>query len=169
MSTEPTTSTTDPGGRIVLLIDMDCFYCQVEEKLDPTLAGQPVAVVQHGGGLIAVNYAARAAGVTRHMRAKQAQQLCPAIRLASVPNVRGKADTGRYREAGQQVATVLQTFTELLERASVDEAYLDVTQSVRRRRAEMEKVKSIAKKRKRQNDLKYHTTSVCSPHRARSS
>lgn len=41
-------------NRVVALIDMDCFYCQVEEKLDPTLAGKPIAVVQYnqwkGGG-----------------------------------------------------------------------------------------------------------------------
>lgn len=40
--------------RIVALIDMDCFYCQVEEKLDPNLVGKPIAVVQYnqwkGGG-----------------------------------------------------------------------------------------------------------------------
>lgn len=42
------------ADRIVLLVDMDCFYCQVEEKLNPSLATKPIAVVQHntwrGGG-----------------------------------------------------------------------------------------------------------------------
>lgn len=40
--------------RVVVLVDMDCFYCQVERKLNPTLVGRPVAVVQYnawkGGG-----------------------------------------------------------------------------------------------------------------------
>lgn len=40
--------------RVVLLVDMDCFYCQVEEKLDTSLSGKPIAVVQYnawrGGG-----------------------------------------------------------------------------------------------------------------------
>lgn len=40
--------------RIVVLVDMDCFYCQVEEKLNPELKGKPMAVVQYnswmGGG-----------------------------------------------------------------------------------------------------------------------
>lgn len=40
--------------RVVVLVDMDCFYCQVEEKLDPCLQGKPIAVVQYiawrGGG-----------------------------------------------------------------------------------------------------------------------
>lgn len=44
----------DPTNRVVILVDMDCFYCQVEEKLQPHLAGKPLAVVQYnewkGGG-----------------------------------------------------------------------------------------------------------------------
>lgn len=40
--------------RVIILVDMDCFYCQVEEKLNPNLIGKPIAVVQYnawrGGG-----------------------------------------------------------------------------------------------------------------------
>ncbi|CAH1973587.1 unnamed protein product [Acanthoscelides obtectus] len=124
-------------SRVIVLIDMDCFYCQVEEKLDPTMAGKPIAVVQYnpwrGGGIIAVNYPARDKGVTRHMRGDEAKRKCPNIVLARVPQVRGKADISKYREAGNKVAEVLQTFTNLLERASVDEAYLDITEAVEKR------------------------------------
>lgn len=125
--------------RVVVLVDMDCFYCQVEEKLDQKLSGKPIAVVQYnqwrGGGIIAVNYPARDRGVTRHMRGNEAKEKCPEIELVRVPNVRGKADITKYREAGKRVAEVLQTFTPLLERASVDEAYLDLTDSVNKRMA----------------------------------
>nr|CAH7757558.1 unnamed protein product [Callosobruchus chinensis] len=121
-------------SRIIVLIDMDCFYCQVEEKLEPSMVGKPIAVVQYnpwrGGGIIAVNYPARDKGVTRHMRGDEAKQKCPDIVLARVPQVRGKADISKYREAGNRVAEVLQTFTNLLERASIDEAYLDITEAV---------------------------------------
>ncbi|KAG4072977.1 hypothetical protein HA402_006657 [Bradysia odoriphaga] len=127
--------------RTVVLVDMDCFYCQVEEKLDPSLKGKPIAVVQYnawrGGGIIAVNYAARDRGVTRHMRGAEAKKHCPEIELVKVPSVREKADLTKYREAGKDVASVLQRFTTLLERASVDEAYLDITESVRKRFKEM--------------------------------
>ncbi|XP_055914188.1 DNA polymerase eta [Eupeodes corollae] len=127
--------------RVILLIDMDCFYCQVEEKLDPSLAGKPIAVVQYnpwrGGGIIAVNYAARAKGVTRHMRGDEAKEQCPEIELVKVPNVREKADLSKYRDAGKDVANVLQKFTNLLERASVDEAYLDITAEVNKRMENM--------------------------------
>lgn len=54
-----------------------------------------------------------------------------------MPSVREKADLSKYREAGKDVASVLQRFTTLLERASVDEAYLDITESVKKRFKEM--------------------------------
>lgn len=65
----------------------------------------------------------------------QAKELCPEIKFAQVPSSRGKADLTRYREAGKEVANVLQKFSPLLERASVDEAYLDITDSVMERLA----------------------------------
>ncbi|XP_014367991.2 DNApol-eta isoform X1 [Papilio machaon] len=124
-------------NRIVTLIDMDCFYCQVEEKLNPELKGKPVAVVQYnpwkGGGIIAVNYVARAMGVSRHLRGDEAKEKCPDIQLPNVPCIRGKADLTKYREAGKEVARVLQRFTPLFERASIDEAYLDITIPVQQR------------------------------------
>ncbi|KAH8307436.1 hypothetical protein KR044_012021 [Drosophila immigrans] len=123
--------------RVVLLVDMDCFFCQVEVKQQPEYEGKPLAVVQYnawrGGGIIAVNYAARAKGVTRHMRGDEAKELCHDIILCRVPNIREKADTSKYRDAGKEVANVLQRFTQLLERASVDEAYLDITETVNQR------------------------------------
>ncbi|XP_058468016.1 DNA polymerase eta [Malaya genurostris] len=127
--------------RIIVLVDMDCFYCQVEEKLNPQIRGNPIAVVQYnpwqGGGIIAVNYAARAKGVTRHMRGDEARKHCPEIVLMQVPQIRGKADINKYREAGKEVADVLKTFTPLLERASVDEAYMDITKLVLSRLRDM--------------------------------
>uniref|UniRef100_A0A1B0CNN6 DNA polymerase eta n=2 Tax=Lutzomyia longipalpis TaxID=7200 RepID=A0A1B0CNN6_LUTLO len=129
--------------RIVVLVDMDCFYCQVEEKLNPELRGKPMSVVQYnawmGGGIIAVNYAARARGVTRHMRGDEARKHCPEIELVKVPSVREKADLTKYRDAGKDVARVLQSFTPNLERASVDEAYLDISSNVIERMKEMDR------------------------------
>lgn len=54
ISNKLTKNGSDPTSRVVILVDMDCFYCQVEEKLQPHLAGKPIAVVQYnewkGGG-----------------------------------------------------------------------------------------------------------------------
>ena len=120
--------------RVVALIDMDCFYCQVESRLDPTLKGKPMAVVQYntwkGGGIIAVNYEARAFGVTRQMRGDEAKKKCEDIILIKVPEVRGKADLTKYRDAGKEVIEVLLEFGSIVERASIDEAYLDLSELV---------------------------------------
>lgn len=107
--------------------------------------------------IIAVNYPAREKGVTRHMRGDDAKKYCPEIELVRVPTVRGKADLTkyvlansvnfysfyiffRYRDAGKRVSDVLQTFTPYLERASVDEAYLDITKAVESRIQDLFKV-----------------------------
>ncbi|KAF1407968.1 DNA polymerase eta, partial [Spheniscus humboldti] len=86
--------------RVVALVDMDCFFMQVEQRLDPQLRGRPCAVVQYtewqGGGIIAVSYEARAFGVSRGMWATEARALCPELALARVPQARGKADLTRY-------------------------------------------------------------------------
>lgn len=128
---------TNLANRIVVLIDMDCFFCQVETKLQPQHEGKPLAVVQYNqwlmGGIIAVNYEARSFGVTRHMRGKEAKEKCPDIVLVSVPCLRGKADTSRYRKAGRSVIEVIKKHCNVIERASVDEAYLDITDIVDKR------------------------------------
>ena len=77
-----------------------------------------------------MSYEARKFGVTRQMRGDEAKAKCPDIILAKVPELRGKADLTRYRDAGVEVIDVLQTFTDVCERASVDEAYLDLTDRV---------------------------------------
>lgn len=74
------------------------------------------------------------------MRGDEAKERCPEIQLVKVPNIREKADLGKYREAGKEVANVLQRFTPLLGRASVDEAYLDITEEVNKRLGDMNAV-----------------------------
>ena len=117
--------------RVIALIDMDCFYCQVESRENPDLKGKPSAVVQYnawkGGGIIAVNYEARDFGVTRNMRGDDAKAKCPDVVLVKVPEVRGKADLTKYRNAGKEVIQVLLQFGAIVERASIDEAYIDLT------------------------------------------
>ncbi|XP_020667470.3 DNA polymerase eta isoform X1 [Pogona vitticeps] len=132
--------------RVVALVDMDCFYVQVEQRLDPSLRGKPCAVVQYktwkGGGIIAVSYEARAFGVTRNMWATDAKKLCPDLLLARVPEAHGKADLTKYREASVEVMEVMSRFA-VIERASIDEAYMDLTNAVHERLQKM-KGQSIA-------------------------
>ncbi|VVC33008.1 UmuC domain,DNA polymerase eta/kappa/iota/IV,DNA polymerase, Y-family, little finger domain [Cinara cedri] len=124
----------NPAERVVALIDMDCFYCQVEVQHNKSLAGKPVAVVQYnswkGGGIIAVNYEARAKGVNRHMRGNDAVQVCPDLNLVRVKELHGKADLSKYRTASQKVFEVLSEFSPCVQRASIDEAYIDLTSAI---------------------------------------
>ena len=126
---------------------MDCFYCQVESRINADLVGKPMAVVQYnawkGGGIIAVNYEAREFGVTRQMRGDEAMKKCSEIILVKVPEVRGKADLTKYRDAGKEVIEVLLQFGGKVERASIDEAYLDISRLVEE---EVEKIISLGAK-----------------------
>lgn len=70
--------------------------------------------------------------MTRQMRGDQAKQKCPDIRLVQVPESRGKADLTQFRDAGAEVMEVLAEFTDCLERASIDEAYMDLTNAINR-------------------------------------
>jgi len=130
--------------RVISLLDMDCFYCQVEARDDRALVGVPSAVVQYndwkGGGIIAVNYEARAKGVSRNMRGDEAKKQCPEIILVKVPEQREKADLSKYRDAGKEVIEVLVGFGAVVERASIDEAYIDITAMVEERQRDLDTV-----------------------------
>mmetsp|Transcript_36029 Transcript_36029/g.67180 ORF Transcript_36029/g.67180 Transcript_36029/m.67180 type:complete len:868 (+) Transcript_36029:40-2643(+) len=137
---------------VIAHVDMDCFYCAVERRLDPSLNGVAMAVAQYNpfgdlatvlptdnrkmktnGGLIAVSYEARAAGVKRSMRGNEACQACPGLVLVQVPVAYGKADIGIYRDAGDSVVQILsKRYKCIVEKASVDEVYLDVTEEANR-------------------------------------
>lgn len=83
--------------------------------------------------IIAVSYEARALGVKRLHSGDEAQEVCPSIHLFRVPEKRGKADLTRYRESSQEVIDILLSYTSKLERASVDEAFVDITDLVKQR------------------------------------
>ena len=66
------------------------------------------------------------------MKGDEAKELCPDIQLVRVPEKRGKADLTNYRKASADVMKVLGQFTPIIERASIDEAYMDITDHVKR-------------------------------------
>jgi DNA polymerase-4 len=104
-------------------LDMDAFFVSVEELFDPSLKGKPVVVggrPNERGVVSAASYAARAFGVHSAMPLRTAYQKCPrAIFVDGHPE--------RYREYSQKVFDVLRSFSPLVEMASIDEAYLDMT------------------------------------------
>lgn len=83
--------------------------------------------------IIAVGYEARKFGVKRGMSGDEAQKLCPDMTFARVVERRGKADLTKYRKASTEVMQALSHFSDCLERASIDEAFIDVTSMVEQR------------------------------------
>ncbi|XP_011304754.1 DNA polymerase eta-like [Fopius arisanus] len=120
---------SSPEDRIIALIDMDCFFCQVESRDHPELKGQPLVVSQNNV-VLAVSYEARALGVTRFIRSEEAKEKCPTVNIVNSPISHGKSDNTKYRMAGQEVIQVLKQHCPTIERASIDEAYLDITKLV---------------------------------------
>jgi DNA polymerase-4 len=104
-------------------VDMDAFFVSVEELFDPSLKGKPVVVggrPDERGVVAAASYAARAFGVHSAMPLRTAYKMCPqAIFVDGHPD--------RYRECSHQVHEVFDSFCPLVEMASIDEAYLDIT------------------------------------------
>jgi DNA polymerase-4 len=113
-----------PHVRKIIHVDMDAFYASVEQRDDPALRGKPVLVAWRGARSVvcAASYEARKFGVRSAMPALRAERLCPDAIF--VP-----PDFVRYRAASKQVREILLRHTDLVEPLSLDEAYLDVTQT----------------------------------------
>jgi DNA polymerase-4 len=126
---------TDPqiaATRRILHVDMDAFYAAIEQRDRPELRGKPVIVGAdpqggRGRGVVATaSYEARRFGVGSAMPISQAFRACP-------HGVYVRPDMAKYAEASRQVFAILRGFTDQVEPVSIDEAFLDVTASLRAR------------------------------------
>src|SRR5579859_640299 len=104
---------------------MDAFYASVEMHDDPTLAGKPLIVggVAGRGVVAAASYAVRKFGVHSAMPMSTALRLCPHA-VCVQPRM------SRYKEVSGQVFRILREVTPLVQGLSLDEAFLDVTESI---------------------------------------
>ena len=101
----------------ILHADLDAFYASVEQLLDPSLRGKPIAV--GGGVVLAASYEARAFGVRGGMPGRRARELCPQLIFVG-------GHFKDYQRLGDAAIGVLGDFTPLVERISIDEAFADV-------------------------------------------
>ncbi len=111
--------------RKIVHVDMDCFYAAVEMRDNPAFLGQPLAIggpSDRRGVLSTCNYEARKFGVRSAMPTGQALKLCPHLRV-----VPGRMSV--YKEVSEQIREIFSRYTDKIEPLSLDEAYLDVTDS----------------------------------------
>jgi DNA polymerase-4 len=101
----------------ILHADLDAFYASVEQLLDPSLRGKPIAV--GGGVVLAASYEARVLGVRGGMTGRRARELCPQLIFVG-------GHFKEYQRLGDAALKVLGDFTPLVERISIDEAFADV-------------------------------------------
>ncbi len=113
--------------RKIVHIDMDAFFASVEQRDNPELRGKPVAVggSRERGVVAAASYEAREFGVRSAMASVTAKRKCPNLIF-----VRPRFDV--YRAVSLQIRTIFAEYTPIIEPLSLDEAYLDVTENLKR-------------------------------------
>lgn len=113
-------------GRVIFHIDMNCFYASVEMAYNPSLKGKPLAIAgnpeERKGIIVTSSYEARDEGVYTTMPLWEARKKCPNL-IVKKPNF------ARYRKASSKIFSLLRDVTPLVEPVSIDEAYLDVTET----------------------------------------
>lgn len=114
------------AARAIIHVDMDAFYASVEQRDRPELRGQPVVVGGHPtrGVVCAASYEVRKFGVRSAMPMRMALRACPQAVV-----VRPRFDV--YSHVSEQIHEIFGRFTPEIEPLSLDEAFLDVTGSIR--------------------------------------
>jgi len=113
-----------PRPRIIMHVDMDAFYASVEVRYRPELRGLPVIVGGFPRGVVlSATYEARALGVRSGMSSPHARRLAPGATFVD-------PDFERYTAVSKAITTVFSSVTAIVEAASIDEAFLDLSGTV---------------------------------------
>ncbi|XP_073399967.1 DNA polymerase iota isoform X2 [Dendrobates tinctorius] len=115
-----------PAPRLIVHLDMDCFYAQVEMIRNPALRERPLGV-QQKNIIVTCNYVAREFGVSKCMAIREAKERCPQLVLVS------GEDLTHYREMSYRVTDLLEEFSPQVERLGFDENFIDITDLVDKR------------------------------------
>lgn len=114
-------------SRVIFHIDMNSFYASVEMAHHPELKGRPLAIAgraeERRGIVVTSSYEARRMGVKTMMTVREARRKCPDL-IIKQPDFR------LYRQVSGQLFDLLKSYTRIIEKASIDEGYMDVTSLV---------------------------------------
>jgi DNA polymerase-4 len=112
--------------RTILHLDMNAFFASVEQQANPRLRGRPIAVTGSSARTVitTASYEARACGVRTGMTVYEARRACPELILVV-------ANNRKYTHTSARIMAMFADFTPLVEVFSIDEAFLDVTGSLR--------------------------------------
>ncbi|XP_006269716.1 DNA polymerase iota isoform X1 [Alligator mississippiensis] len=118
--------------RVIVHIDLDCFYAQVEMIHNPELREKPLGV-QQKYLVVTCNYEARKLGIKKLMSVRDAKEKCPQLIL-----VNGE-DLTPYREISYKVTELLEEFSPLVERLGFDENFVDITEMVEKKLGQLQR------------------------------
>jgi len=131
-------------ARVILLVDLDYFFAQCEERRNPSLKDKPVVVCvysgrsEDSGAVSTANYIARKYGVTSGIPIFLAKK-----KLKNKDAVFLPVDHEFYEEVSEKIMRILKSYADFFEQVGIDEAYLDVTQKVKE---SFEEAKELAQK-----------------------
>ncbi len=112
------------ASKIILHIDMDAFFASIEQAANPVYKGKPLLVGSRGRKfntvVAACSYEAKAFGIHSGMSTRDAFKLCPWAEFVS-------ADSGKYIYTSAMIEETLKNYSDHLEKASIDEFYLDLS------------------------------------------
>ena len=114
------------ASRIIMHIDMNAFFASVEQQCNPALRNKPIAVIgsNHRTVVTTSSYQARAFGVKTGMTVREAKRCCPHLILVTGNNT-------KYTDTCVKLTSIFKHYTPLVEVFSIDEAFLDITGSLK--------------------------------------
>lgn len=128
--------------RIILHLDMNAFFASVEQAANPALRGKPIAVgggIKKGSVVAAASYEAKAYGIKNGMATWDAKKLCPRLIVVI-------GDMTKYVYTSRIITRMLIDYTDLVEVFSIDEAFIDITDTKERFGGEIAIAKDIKRR-----------------------
>jgi DNA polymerase IV len=113
--------------KIILHIDMNSYFASVEQQANPFLRGRPVGVCAYlspGGCIIASSREAKKLGVKTGCTVRDAERLAPGIVFL-------ENEPAKYRSTTEKIFNIFSEYTDTVEPYSIDEAFLDLSETVK--------------------------------------